>query len=274
MIEPSSVGTVHRLRPTGTPSSYHVRLLLDDQRLPTGPFRTTRWTLIWQAAREDSRSGRPALSELMQRYWKPLYTVARRQGLSPEDAEDATQDFLKRLLDGNLLETADPARGRFRAYLRTAWQRFLIDQYRRRAASHRGGNQPTISIDAGHAEASWKRLVSRDEPPDRLFDESWARSILHEAECRLAESYAKNDRSELLRTLLPRLTQPLTATDYQTLAETLQMTTGAIKVALHRLRNRYGEMLRCIVAETVEDPAEVDRELQDLLLVLRQNASE
>lgn len=228
------------------------------------PFATTRWTLVWQAAVEDSSLGRPAVEELIRKYWQPLYGFARRRGLSREDAEDATQEFLSDVLRGNLLEKVDPAKGKFRAFLLVAWKRFLIDDFRKRHSARRGGDVQLLSLDFANGEDRWLDLESREADPDRFYLISWANSLLEIVRDRLRESYASRDRSQVLDLLLPRITESLSKEQYDQLANELGLSPSAIKVAMHRLRQRFGETLREVVSETVDDATEIDREIVEL----------
>ena len=232
------------------------------------PFATTQWTLVWRAVSDESQYARPALEEIMRRYWLPLYSSARRRGLSNQDAEDATQEFLSGIIDGRLLESADPAKGRFRTYLLTAWKRFLIDQNRKATAQRRGGQFTSFAIDFNSGEQHWRALESREPDPDRLFMRSWASSLLDEARRRLRTDYIRRNRQSLFDVLQPWLTQSPTAAEYVDMASTLNASPSTVKVALHRLRTRFGAVLREAVAETVDDTADIDREIQDLLQYL------
>lgn len=228
-------------------------------------FATTHWTLVRSAASQDSQWARPALNELVRRYWLPLYSFARRRGMTSEDAEDATQEFLASFVDRQLLSDADPAQGRFRAYLLTAWKRFLVDQYRRQHTQARGGNALKLSIDFTQGEKHWTELQSREPDPDRVFMRSWATSILDAARQRLRDEYGQRNKTYLYDTLMPWLTASPDAVTYQQLAATANTTPSAVKVALHRLRSRFADTLRATIAETVDGPHEVDSELALLL---------
>ena len=233
-------------------------------------FATTQWTVVWKAAEEDSKHGRPALAEVVRRYWQPLYAFARRRGLSCEDAEDATQEFLSNVVNGSLLASADPAKGKFRSFLLTAWKRFLVDQYRKQGALVRGGDVKLESLDVSAGEQHWRELSSRNPDPDKIFNLSWATSLLEEAHRRIREEYEAKGKTELVDSLLPKLTHSLDSGSYAQLAAELEMTPGAVKVAMHRLRQRYGSALREVVVETLEDSGDVDAELNEMLRVLSQ----
>ncbi|GAB5405675.1 MAG: sigma factor [Aureliella sp.] len=236
-------------------------------------FATTQWTLVWKAASEDSSVGRSALEQIVGRNWQPLYSYARRRGLNREDAEDATQEFLHEIIRGNLLEKLDPARGKFRAFLLTAWKRFLIDDYRGRKAEKRGGQVQVFPMDFDTGERSWLELESRQPDPDRAFNVAWAKGLLEEANNRLRSEYDSPDRASSLKALKPYMTLSPTAADYQRLAGQLESTVGAVKVALHRLRGRYGVALREVVLETLDDPQDLDAEIQELIRIMASNAA-
>ncbi|MFO0941809.1 MAG: hypothetical protein U0930_13725 [Pirellulales bacterium] len=236
---------------------------------PRQNFATTQWTLVWQAASDDSNHSRPALEHFIQSYWQPLYYYARQNGLSLTDAEDATQEFLSEILDGKLLSQANPIKGRFRSYLLTAWKRFLVDEYRKAGRQKAGGNLRRWSIDTAASESGWQLLASRNQEPDRAFTLAWANSVLAQVQQQLSKDYLDRGRQSLFQILWPMLTQPLDAAEYDRLAKHLGMSASSVKVAIHRLRQRYGETLRAVVADTVDDASEVDRELAELLEALR-----
>jgi RNA polymerase sigma factor (sigma-70 family) len=235
---------------------------------PNPRFATTQWTLVWNAAEQDSPDGPQALEELMRRYWYPLYSFARKQGLRREDAEDATQEFLSGVARGELLRNANPAKGKFRTFLLVAWKRFLIDEFRRRQALRRGGDVKVVSLDFGGSESSWKELESREPDADRSFTQAWANSLLDEVRSRLQESYSRRDRAPVFALLMPRLTESLSQAQYEQLAGELALSASAVKVALHRLRQRFGQELREIVLETLDDASEIDAEIAELRAVL------
>ena len=237
-------------------------------------FATTQWTLLWEAAKEDSQHGRPALAEVVRSYWQPLYAYARRQGMTSQDAEDATQEFLAAIVNGTILANADPAKGKFRSFLLTAWKRFLVDQYRKENAEKRGGQANIRSLDVRTGEQTWLALQSREPDADRVFTRSWATSLLSEAKNRLRQQYYAKNKSAVFELLLPLLTRSMTAADYEPLGNQLELSLGAVKVALHRLRQKFGDTLREVVSETVEDSSEIDLELNELLQCLKADLRE
>lgn len=233
-------------------------------------FATTQWTLVWKAAEEDSQYGRPALTEVIRRYWQPLYSFARRRGLSCEDAEDATQEFLIGVMSGKLLDSADPAKGKFRAFLLTAWKRFLVDEYRKKNAARRGGNVAEVSLDVRIGEQKWLELQSNSPDPERVFMHSWATTLVDQAMKRLGDDYRSKGKAHLFDALSTKMTQSMDAGQYAALATRLRISASAIKVALHRLRQRFGDVLRELVSETVDHPSEIKAEMDELLQVLAQ----
>ena len=234
-------------------------------------FATTQWTLVWKAASQAKQdSGQLALDEVVTRYWQPLYAFARRKGFSREDAEDATQEFLSRVVDGCFLDEANPAKGKFRTYLLTVWQRFLIDEYRKMSTAKRGGKVKHYSIDFSEGERAWSTLQSDNKQADHIFLISWANNLLGQVETQLRNEFS-GERNQVFETLFPLLTNQLTNDRYEQLASELGLTAGAVKVALHRLRKRYGERLRELVRETLDDEGDVDSELSELLTILTAN---
>ncbi len=234
-----------------------------------GGFATTQWTLVWTAAKEDPQSSRPALAELFQRYWQPLYFVARQKGLAKEDAEDAIQDFFGSLLTDSFLGKADPIVGRFRSYLGVAWRRFLIDAHRHHNSEKRGGSIQRLPLDVNLLESQWQAAAFTATEAEQLFEKAWAENILANVRSELAKEYAQRGRAEMFEILLAYVTQPLGAADYEKIGAAGDMSPGAAKVGLHRLRRRFGEKLREVIAETVEDPAEIDSEIDELLAALK-----
>ena len=233
-------------------------------------FSTTSWTIIHQAAQNYSSSGKIAWAEIARKYWSPLYFFARQQGLATQDAEDATQEFLIKLIEGKLLSSAEPARGRFRTFLLTAWKRFLIDRHRGEHRIRRGGNVKHESMFSEQGEERMLSLVPKNAIPDDAFSRGWATAIIDQAKNRLRDDYVASGKYQLYDCLSPYLTQPISASLYEEMETRLQRSTGAIKVAVHRLRQRFGETLREIVSETVEDPNDTEKELRELLGVLTQ----
>lgn len=228
-------------------------------------FATTRWTMVNAAGGPGDDRASAALAELCEIYWPPLYGYLRGRGYPPEEAQDLTQGFFARLLETQAIRSADPTRGRFRAFLLTALKRFVINEYERATAERRGGRHLHFQLDLTEAERAFAAAHRLEETPDRLFDRKWAAIVLERALARLRAEYAAAGKGHVATALLPYLTESTDLLSYRTVAVDLGLSEGAVKVAVHRLRQRYGVMLRAEVAETVSGEQEVDAELRDLL---------
>jgi RNA polymerase sigma-70 factor (ECF subfamily) len=231
-------------------------------------FVTTRWSVVLDASRKETTVVRAALEELCRTYWYPLYAYARRRGHSPEDAQDLTQAFFERLLERHWVERADPERGRFRTFLLTAMSRFLADQWDRGRACKRGGGAVVVPVESGEAETRYGVEPVDASTPEQYFERRWAMALLETVLRRLRAEYEDGGRGVLFERLNACLVGGREAQPYAVLAESLEVSEGAVKVAVHRLRKRYRELLRDEVAQTVADASEVDEELRHLLAVL------
>lgn len=230
-------------------------------------FSATHWSMVL-AARGDDSDARAALEKLCRTYWFPLYAFLRRSGLAPHDAEDATQSFLADLLGRGALEAVDRERGKFRSFLLAALRHHQSHARERAAAQKRGGGLPAISFDALDAEQRYAIEPADELSPDKLFDRQWALTILARAQARLAAEYESAGKAALFEALRPTLTGARESARYTSLGERLGLSEGAVKVAVHRFRERYRASLRAEVAETVGDAAEVDAELRHLIAAL------
>lgn len=225
-------------------------------------FQTTRWSLVLAAARGDERSGE-ALEWLCATYWQPLYAFIRRQGHDSEAARDLTQSFFLSLLDRNSLQRIDPAEGRFRSFLLASIKHFLAHDRDRQQALKRRTDDPAFRLDFEAAEAGYLREAAGGSSPEDIYESRWAKAILDRALRRLGEEHETTGKGEMFR----RLSGCLTGDDapYDRLAADLGMTEGALRVAVHRLRRRLGELLRAEVAHTVANPDDVKREVRSLV---------
>lgn len=219
-------------------------------------------------AAESASAGEAALAHLCQTYWFPLYAHVRRRGFPPHAAEDLTQDFFARLLARGSLAAADPARGRFRSFMLTMLDRFLADAWDRERTEKRGGRREHLPLDFAAAEDRFLQIADPGATPDEVFDREWALTVLRTVLAKLESEYAAAGKSGVFRVLRPTLTGPRDAQPYAGLATALGRSEGAVKVAVHRLRQRYRAVLEAEIAETVATPAEGRRELQDLLRAL------
>lgn len=231
-------------------------------------FHTTRWSLVL-AMREgmEATAAREAMAALCRDYWYPLYAFVRRRGHAPHDAQDLTQGFFAALLEVGGV-AADPARGRFRSYLLGALKHYLASEWNRATAQKRGGGRKVVEWDALDAEARYALEPADQGDADLLFDRRWAVELLDRAMGRLRQEFSARGEPETFETLKGTLTGADTPRDES--AARLGMTEGALKVAVHRLRKRYRELIRSEIAETTETADEVDGEMHYLVAVLRQ----
>ena len=218
--------------------------------------------MIVRAASPESPQARAALADLCSAYWYPIYALIRRKGNGHDEALDLTQGYFARLLERGIIAAANPGKGRFRAFLRTDCQHFLIDQFRRMTA--RGRGTPTVSIDAHVAEERYRFEPTDTLTPDRLFDRAWALTLLDKVLDLLAGEYAAKGRSELFDHLKIVLTQGKGAVSAATLAEQVGKSEEAVNMAVHRLRKRYREILEDQIAATLDDPSEMEDEIRSL----------
>jgi RNA polymerase sigma factor (sigma-70 family) len=241
--------------------------LQPDSHVP-GRFPTTQWSRVVTAASLDASEAREALSSLCQAYWYPIYAYVRHRGHTPEQAQDLTQDFFAYILERDLIALADPTRGRFRAFLRTLCARQLADHRDRQNAAKRGGGRSPLPIDPGDAERRYAREPAHELTPEKIFDRTWALTLLCRVVERLRREYEDAGRSDRFEELLAILTRDPACDPYAEIARRLGTTEGNVRVAVHRLRRRYGLLLREEIAATVGDEAQIDDEIRALFSAL------
>jgi len=244
--------------------------------LPEGHcrFKTTRWSIILASA--DAQTGdqkaAEALAQLCRTYWRPIFAFVARRVHSQEDAEDLTQEFFVKVLKGDLLRRADPERGRFRSLLLKAVKGFLNDAQDRARRRKRGGEAKFISWDEWMAEAPSHLMLpiaaEKSWPPEKVFDVRWAATVAEQALRRLQEECEAHKRPRVFDVLSGALTADRGDITYEPLARELAVKPAEVKTLLHRLRQRYRELLRAEIAETVADPADVDEEVRYLVAAL------
>jgi RNA polymerase sigma factor (sigma-70 family) len=233
-----------------------------------GQFASTRWTQILAAADPAHPGAQEALATLCRAYWPPLYAFVRRRGLGPADAEDATQGFFARLLRLGSLAQVRRERGRFRAFLLAALKNYLADE-RDCARAEKRGARLVVSIEVTAAEAGYQRApADAAATPDAAFDRAWALALLDTVATRLREDYAAAGQENLFDALSFSLTGNRSTLPYVELAAKIGLTEPAVRVAVHRLRKRYRQLLREEIAQTVARPEDVDDELRHLRQVL------
>jgi RNA polymerase sigma-70 factor (ECF subfamily) len=230
-------------------------------------FTTTRWTIVLAAKHRDDPSGSDAFARLCKRYYEPLYAYLRRNGRTASDAEDLTQGFMTRLIEKDILRHADPARGRFRSFLLTALKHYAVNEHVRAAAVKRGGRQLSPALDF---EAVERRVIEpRDDlTPERLYDRRWALAVLERALSVLRDECRTSGREAFFDAVHGSFTGDADRARYRDVAERFGMTEPSVRVAVHRLRLRYRELVRAEVADTVESDEAVDEELRYLQAIL------
>jgi RNA polymerase sigma-70 factor (ECF subfamily) len=241
----------------------------DSAQRPAG-FMPTRWTLVLRA-RGESPAAQAALDELCEAYYTPVLTFIRHAGGDEDAARDLTQEFFARLLARHGINTVEPGRGRFRSFLLGAVKHFLADQHDRAHAAKRGGGQIVVSVEPGAGTNTPAELQIPDPAgpaPDALFDRQWAVTLVERALDMLAGELGSAGKGELFDTLKPWLLGEVESLSQADAARRLGMTEGAAKVAIHRLRKRFRELVKAEIAQTVDDGAQVQDELRYLLEVL------
>jgi len=229
-------------------------------------FPTTRWTLVVAAGDPQRKDARSALVSLCENYWYPLYAYLRRRGYAPDQAQDLTQEFFMRVLEGRYLDRADPEKGRFRSFILTSLKFFVADEQDRQRAQKRGGGA-VVSLEFSSGEERYQREPGHYETPDRIFERRWALSMLERVMERLRDEFVQHGRPENFERMKVFLLGQSEA-PYADLAREMNTSEGALKVAIHRLRKRYRELFRQEIADTVADPANIESELRYLAAVL------
>jgi len=241
------------------------------QTAPSAPpsvsplFCTTHWSVVLAAGQAHTPHAAEALESLCRAYWRPVFSFVRRHGHDVETALDLTQEFFARLLEGNWLQPADPNRGRFRSFLLRCLSRFLVDEWRRATAQKRGGRMTFFSIDEAREQEDAGLEPVESFTPEQAYDRNWAESVVARANTRLRRGYEAEGLAERFHVLKAYLASDQEPLSYAAAAEQLGLTLPAVKSAIHKLRQRYGEAVRAEIAETVSRPEEIQTELNHLL---------
>lgn len=244
--------------------------LCDKRMSDPGQFATTHWSLVAAAKPDEANQSRVrrALEELCRAYWYPLYAFVRYRGYSADDAQDLTQAFFAGIIEKGGFTSADPERGRFRSYLLGALKHFLANEWQRTQTQKRGGRVQLLEWDALDPEARYTAAATQSDDPEHLFDREWALETVAGALQALRDEMLQAGKSPQFDELKGCLTGE-DETSREELAARLNMSAGAVKVAVHRLRRRYRELLRAAVADTVSNEADLDDEMRYLVAVLR-----
>jgi RNA polymerase sigma factor (sigma-70 family) len=235
-------------------------------------FATTHWSIVLEAGRGKRNEVQPdadaALATLCQNYWFPLYAYVRRRVRDVSEAQDLTQAFFARLLEKDLLAQATPERGRFRSFLLTAMQNFLTNEWQKGQAAKRGGGARVMSLDFASGDSRLNFEPGHDWTAERIFERSWAITLLDRVLARLRDEHVSSGKEKLFELLRPYIGGKRDEGSLAEIAAQLEMTEGAVKVAAHRLRKRYRELLRAELSQTVESEAEIDAEIAWLFRAL------
>ena len=242
----------------------------ENRSIPSGQgrFATTHWSVVQAAGLPNSSRYKSSLETLCKTYWYPLYAYLRRHGYNADQAGDHTQAFFTQLLEKQSIRLADPKRGKFRSFLLTSLKNFIADEYDRSQAQKRGGGKNVFSLDFESAEGQYSLEPKDEMSPEKLFERSWAITMLKNTLDRLSGEYKSERKKKLFEHLKRYLTTDKQTATYNDIAEKLQMAEGAVKVAVHRLRKRYRELLKEEIAQTVSSENEVEEEINELFKAL------
>ena len=235
----------------------------------SGTVASTQWSQVLAARDGTDTEVRAALEFLIQTYWFPLYAFIRHRGYGSDESSDLTQAFFTHLLEKDFLAGVDPSKGRFRSFLLASLRNFLSHERERRGAIKRGGATFTDSLDLETGEQRYAMHLADDQTPEDVFERRWAMTVLDRAIERLQRESADSPTEDHFEQLRRYLTGKEPEVSYREMAETIGMSEGSVKVAVHRLRKRYGQCLRAEIADTVVDPADIDDEVRHLLTSLR-----
>jgi RNA polymerase sigma-70 factor (ECF subfamily) len=241
----------------------------DDESEKAGrhAFATTHWSVV-MAAGQDDTAAQNALETLCRAYWYPIYVYVRRKGNGPDDAQDLTQEFFAQVISKQHLRQADRNKGRFRSFLLAVLDHFLAREWNRAHRQKRGGKFNFISLDQQTPEDRYRLEPADNDTPEKKFQRQWALTVLNQAMEKLERECAAHGKEGLFREVQFILSGDRVGASYAGIGQRLAMGEGAVRVAVHRLRHRYGELLRAEVAQTVGRPEDVDEEMRCLLSAL------
>lgn len=234
-------------------------------------FTTTHWSLILAAQGSDSIPAGRALANLCETYWYPLYAFVRRKGYSSHDAQDLTQAFFEKLLEKNYLGDVAQEKGRFRSFLLASLKHFLANEWKRSQAAKRGGGTVLLSLDDTEAEARYQREPAEEMTAEKLFERRWAMTMLDLVMSRLREEMEVSDKLDFFEELKDRLSGGGETGSFAESGKRLGLSEGAARVAAHRMKKRYREILREAIGETVAAPSDVEDEIRYLVAILSGN---
>jgi RNA polymerase sigma-70 factor (ECF subfamily) len=231
-------------------------------------FATTQWSVVLAVRDGAETEAHRALTALCEAYWSPLYSYVRSRGHTPEQALDLTQGYFAYLLEDEILQKVEPSAGRFRSYLLASLKHYVAHEHRKERALKRGGGVITVSLDAQNAEYRYSLEPTDRLTPEQVFEHRWALTVLERALSRLEDERADIGKHQQFALLQPHLTGQQPRVPFQQVALALDMTETAVRGAMYRLRQRYGQLIREEVAETIAEPDGVDDEVRHLLAVI------
>jgi len=235
---------------------------------PSGVFATTHWSVVLQAGEAHSSQSATALEKLCRTYWCPLYAFIRRQGRTDEDAKDLTQQFFSQLLERRDFQNVDARKGKFRTFLLASLMHFLSNERDYNRAAKRGGGKLALSLDTFTAEQFHRMEPASDLSPDKLFDQRWAITLLEEAVSQLRVEMLVAGKTAQFEELKTFLTNEPGDGEYLAVGRRLECSSQSVAVMVHRMRQRYRELVRAEVAHTVSSPLEVEEEMRHLYAAL------
>lgn len=232
-------------------------------------FRTTHWSVVLAAKEDSSPGAADALAQLCRAYWYPLYAYVRRKGYAAEDCEDLTQEFFARFLEKHWLGSVDRQKGKFRSFLLASLEHFLAKEWVRAHRLKRGGGQTIVAWDGCNPEERYRLEPTDDWTAERIYERRWALTVLEQAMSALAAEYVAAGKQPLFEELKPFISGVDEEVSYPELAVRLRMSEGAVRVAVHRLRQRFGESVRGEIAKIVQRTEDIEEELLHLFAALR-----
>jgi RNA polymerase sigma factor (sigma-70 family) len=234
-------------------------------------FDTTHWSAVLNAKASDSGLAGEALARLCQSYWYPLYAFVRRQGYSPEDAQDLVQGFFARLLEKKYVQSADPDKGKFRSFLLIALKRYMVNEWVREHREKRGGHQDLLSLDQKQVEARFLAEPATQMTPEKAYDRRWALAVLEQVLQRLGAEFAATGQAQIFAELEGFLNGEENQRSYAEIGKRLGMSPGTLRGTMYRLRQRLREILRLEIARTLSGPEGIDQEIRYLYAALRES---
>jgi len=232
-------------------------------------FKTTQWSLVIAAGEAQSPETQKALEALIERYWEPVYIFIRKRGSGIEDAQDLTQSFFAHILQNRFFKNVNCERGKFRSYLLTSLSNYLSAERKKGQTIKRGGDKLHLSLDYELAENHFHHELTDQQTPEKAYERSWALSLLKQVVDKLKSEYAAKGKTEIFAYLHDYIIEGDQSVTYAQAAQHLNMSKDAVKAAARRLRNRYGDLLREEIAQTVTESSDIEAEILQLLAMLR-----